>query len=615
MIRTEAVAGCTRRPVVTALLAALFLCWLGAGLTAAQTDAAAPAAGGQAAAAPADGAPAAEQPAARQKERDPLTQFYMNPLWLLLFIVSTSAWLYASSWASLDSRGVGMDYPVVTAIILGVGWLGFLLMVLIHAALGFVLLLMMLVAIIVYITKRDAVVPTQHRIFGSYRMQQMFGNVPVLNKLVMMGDKGEVERLAVPLTNAKGESLSALMTQQETFAQAGAILGDFVVRAGTTQTRKVRMVYAGDRYVAQFLMDGVVHNVETFEPEVGQQVLACASVFLGLAAEGRVRQGKGKIKAEMAGGQITEIAAEIAAIDGKPALVLDFPNWNAELYKKGLESLGVHGAVLKRLQTAATQSKGAVIVCGPPGSGKTTTLYGISSLIDIFTTDVIAVEKNPEVELVSIRHWPIDEQKPTAQVFAELLREGPNVLMWGEITEPDQASHLLHFASDEGLVLTTMRAADAAGSLIGLAKMTSDPKLVSRAVSCVISQRLARRLCTNCREMVEPNPTLIAKLKLDPAAPGQWYSPVGCGACLNSGFRGQIGIYEMLIITEPVARALATGSASPTDIRKAAGEGALRSMYQDGLTKVTAGITTLEEIRRVLTQPVGKAAKKTGEGQ
>jgi len=317
----------------------------------------------------------------------------------------------------------------------------------------------------------------------------------------------------------------------------------------------------------------------------------------------------------MAGGETTEISAEIAAIEGKPALVLDFPNWNAELYKKGLESLGVHGAVLKRLQTAATQSKGAVVVCGPPGSGKTTTLYGISSLIDIFTTDVIAVEKDPEVELVSIRHWSLPQDKSFSQAFAELLREGPNVIMWGEITEGEQASHLMQFADDEGLVLTTMRAADAAGALIGLSKLTGDAKLVSRAVSCVISQRLVRRLCVSCREQVEPNPALVAKLKLDPAAPGQWYRPVGCGACLNSGFRGQIGIYEMLIITEPVAKALAAGSTSPTAIRKAAGEGALRSMYQDGLTKVTAGITTLEEIRRVLTQPVGRTAKKAGESQ
>ncbi len=539
----------------------------------------------------------------------------MNPLWLLLFIVSTGVWLYAVSWASADSRGIGMDYPVVTAIMLGIGWVGFLLMVLIHAALGFLLMVMMGVATFVYITKRDAVVPSQHRILGSYRMQRMFGNVPVLNKLLATGVQEETERLAVPLKNAKGEGLSALMTQQETFAQAGAILGDFVVKAGTTQTRKVRLVFAGDRYVAQFLMDGVVHNVETFEPEVGQQVLACASVFLGLASEGRARQGKGKITADMAGGHTIQIDAEIAAIDGKAGLVLDFPNWNAELYKKGLESLGVHGAVLKRLQTAATQSKGAVIVCGPPGSGKTTTLYGISSLIDIFTTDVIAVEKNPEVELVSIRHWPLPGDKPTAQVFAELLREGPNVLMWGEITEAEQASHLLQFASDEGLVLTTMRAA-------GRRRLADRPGQDDERPQAGQPRGQLRHLPAAGAQALHElpgdggaEPDADRQAEAGPGRSGQWYSPVGCGACLNSGFRGQIGIYEMLIITEPVARALATGSASPTDIRKAAGEGALRSMYQDGLTKVTAGITTLEEIRRVLTQPVGKAAKKTGEGQ
>jgi type II secretory ATPase GspE/PulE/Tfp pilus assembly ATPase PilB-like protein len=477
------------------------------------------------------------------------------------------------------------------------------------------MVLMVSAAAIFYITKRNAVVPSQHQLFGAHHLERMFGGVPLLNKLATMGSRPEVERLTVPLVNARGVYLSSLMAEQQAFAQPAAILGDFVVRAGTTQTRKIRLVSAGDSYVAQFLMDGVVHNAETFEPEVGQQVLACASVFLGLTSEGRVRQGSGTLTAEMAGGERAEVTAEITAVEGKPALVLDFPNWTADLYKKGLESLGMHGAVLKRLQTAATQSKGAVVVCGPAGSGKTTTLYGISSLIDIFTTEVIAVEKKPEYELQSIRRWPLAADKPISQVFAELLREAPQAIMWGEVTQAEQASPLLQFASEEGLVLTTMRAADAAGALIALAKLTDDARLVGRAVSCVVSQRLARRLCVSCREPVEPDAALLAKLKLDPAAPGQWFRPVGCPACLGCGFRGQIGIYEMLIVTEPVAKALAAGSATPTVVRQAAGEGALRSMYQDGLTKVTAGITTLEEIRRVLTQPVGRTARKAGESQ
>jgi len=592
--------------VLLAFLAALFLCSLSAGLVAAQGEAPADA--------PAAEATAAEAPETPAAAPGPIVRLYVNPVWLALVIASIVFWIYITSWAAGDARGIGMDYPVVTTVMLAVGWVGLIATLLIHAAFGFLLIIMVLAAYVVYVLKRNEHVPEQHRLFGAAHRARVFGGIPVLNKLATMGATEARDRMAVPLVNQQGKYLSDLMEEQPTLAQSGAILADFVVRAYTTQTRKVRFVAAGDRYVSQFLLDGVVQNVESFEPEVGQQVLACASVFLELAPEGHVRQGSATISAEMAGGEKEEVNAEILAVEGKPALVLNFPNWTADLSKKGLEALGVHSAVQKRLQTATAQQKGAIVVCGPPGSGKTTSLYGVTGLIDIFTTDVLAVEKTPEYELESVRRWPLPSDRPISQVFAEILREGPGAIMFGQVETADEASLLLKFSDDEGLALTTMKASDAASALMALKKMTGDGDLVGRAVSCVICQRLVRRLCHNCREQVEPNPTLVSKLKLDPADPGLWYRPVGCAACLNSGFRGQIGIFEMLIITEPVSKAIASASASADAIRKAAGGAALRSMYQDGMTKVTAGITTLEEIRRVLKQPVGAKPRK-GESQ
>jgi len=611
MTRTDSVAPRRRRTVLLALLAALCLCWLNAGMVAAQAQAP-PDAPAAESAAP-EGEAGAPPPPPAATAPGSTIRFYANPLWLLLVVVSICFWLYIASWAGGDARGIGMDYPIVTTVMLAVGWVGLMPMLLFHAAFGFLMIIMVLAAYVVYIVKRNEHVPEQHRLFGAQHMARIFGGIPVLNKLATLGAGATRERMAVPLVNQAGKYLSELLEEQPAYAQPVAILADLVVRAYTTQTRKVRFVATGDHYVSQFLMDGVVHNVESVEGELGQQVMACASLFLGLTSEGRLRQGSSKITAEMAGGEKAEIGAQIVAVEGKPALVLNFPNWTADLHKKGLEALGVHPAVLKRLQTAATQQRGAIVVCGPPGSGKTTTLYGITGLIDIFTTDVLAVEKTAEYDLESIRRWPLPQERTITDVFPEILREGPQAIMFGEIESADAASLLLKYAVEEGLALTTMRAPDAAAALLALKKMTGDGDLVGRAVSCVICQRLVRKLCRNCREEVEPNPALIAKLKLNPEEPGLWYRPVGCAACLDSGFRGQTGIFEMLIVTEPVSKAIA-GAASASAIRKAAGDGALRSMYQDGLTKVTAGITTLEEIRRVLKQPAGAPAKK-GESQ
>jgi general secretion pathway protein E len=622
MICTDTRAACKRRTIVLTVLAALFLGSLSAGLSAAEPPAAPaaaaaaqpaaaaaqPAAGAQPAAAQA--APAASAPAA--KAQSPGVQLYISPWWLGLVILSIMVWLYATSWACSDARGNSIDYPVVTTMMLGVGWAALVLVTLIHAAVSFLLLIAVVAGVVVYIRKRNRVVPEQQKLFGPAHLKRLFGNVPVLkNMITVRAGKGEYH-VAIPLVNMRGRYLTAMLDEQPPMAEAGSIFADLVVRGCTSQARKVRFAFAKDKYVAQFHLDGVTHSAETFDADLGQKVLVCASLFLGLTAEGRPRQGSSKITAEMAGGDKVEVDAEIVAVEGKAALVLDFPNWTANLHKKGLEVLGVHPAVIKRLQAAATQTKGAIIVCGPPGCGKTTTLYGVAGLIDIFTTDVIAVEKKPEYELVSIRRWALAGDKPISQTFAELMREGPQAIMWGEMDGAEQASNLLQFADETGLVLTTMKAGDAAAALLTLAKLTGDGKLVGRSVSCVISQRLVRRLCTNCREQVEPNPALVSKLKLDPAQPGQWFRPVGCPACLNSGFRGQIGLFEMLIITEPVSKAIAAEGTTATAIRHSAGEGALRSMYQDGLTKVTAGITTLEEIGRVLKQTSGKP-KKAGE--
>ncbi|MFO8008657.1 MAG: hypothetical protein R6V05_13075, partial [Candidatus Brocadiia bacterium] len=159
---------------------------------------------------------------------------------------------------------------------------------------------------------------------------------------------------------------------------------------------------------------------------------------------------------------------------------------------------------------------------------------------------------------------------------------------------------LLRFAAEQGKVLAGLHAKSAPGALLALAERTGNVDLVSRAVTCVTCQKLVRRLCPDCRQSVAPNPELLRKLDIDPAEPGEWFAPGGCDACLGTGYRGRIGLFSMLIPVEEVNEALKQQGASAASIRKAAGSAALRTLYQDGLTKVAAGITTLEEVQRVL---------------
>jgi len=550
--------------------------------------------------APAADAPAADAAAAEAAADEGGGSLYASPLWLLLVAVVAAFWLYVTSWVSGDAKSVGMDYPVIGSIMLASGTVGLVLTVLIHAAIAFVMLAMVLVAFSIYIVHRNQRVPEQHKYLGAHHRAEIVSRIPVINKIAAFQPRFQLGTDTLPLSNEDGMVLSDFTAEQPSLSRAAGLVTDIVLRAGAIGSPKARILAVGEQYMAQFLLDGMLQNVEAFTPEIGQQILGLVSQFTGLSAQGRMRQGSSSLYAELPGHGKTAIGVQIAASGGKPLLLLSFPDWNADLYKSGLEALGMHEAVVKRLRVALGQKSGTVLFCSDPGMGKTTTLYGAIGAIDIFTTDVFVVEHKEEHPLEQVRRWQIPRDQGFDQFFQVMLRESPNVIVLGDLEDADQARNLLQFGAQEGQCLTTIRSPDGPNGLAKLVQLVQDPKVVTASVTCVIGQRLVRKLCTNCREQVEPNPALLRKLDVDPGQPGTWYRPVGCEACLNAGYRGRIGMFSMLIVTDPVKRAIESGKATPADIRQAAGKTAFRTMYQDGISKVTAGVTTLDEVRRVL---------------
>jgi len=526
---------------------------------------------------------------------------YVNPFWLALFLVSVCLWLYLTSWISADATGIGLNFPLEAGLSLAVGWVCVLLSLLVHAALSFLTILATLGYFAFYIVRRNEKVPEQFKFLGPQHRARLFGGIPLLNKLATIGPR-RPRRVSLPLRNESGRGLDDLTAEQPALADAADVLVELIVRGAATATRRVRLQPAGEQYIAQYVLDGVVHNVEALDGPLAQQLISCVSRFVGLSRDGRLRRGSGVMLADVPGMGEVRISARIAASGGKPVLQLDLPNWASGLEKGDLAGLGMHEALIKRVKTALHQKRGAIIVCGPAGSGKTVTLYGLVNQMDVFATEIFALERREEYELEHIRRWTFDEQRPFRAVYDEILREGPQAIMFGELQTDEQARCLLEFAADEGLLLTTLKGNDAPDALVRVSKLAGDADLVNRAVTCVVAQQLVRKLCTHCREEVEPNPQLLKKLGIDPANPGVWYRPVGCEACLNSGYRGRTGVFGMLILTDPIKEALKKPDVTAQIIRRAAGKSAFRTMYQDGLAKVTAGITTLDELRRVLSR-------------
>jgi len=539
--------------------------------------------------------------------------FYIHPLWFLLFAFAVALWLYLASWVSMDGRGLrDVDEARWNAIIMGAGAVGLAFTLLLHVAFGFLMIAIVLGTCALYVARRNQFVPERHKLFGPHHRAELLSRIPLLGRLSDYRPAFTAEADVV-LTSGAGESLEAIVAGQPSFAGAADILRQLLSRAAATETRTVRILPHNGQYTAQLVIDAVPQSLATYEEEVGRQIIACASLLLGLSSEGRLRQGSSEFYAELPASGTVDVQARIKSVRQKPALVLDFPDWTPGLFKHGLGTLGMHDALVKRLSTAVEQEKGSIIVSGRPGSGRTTTLYGLIGLIDIFTTDVLALEVEQEHELEGVRHWPLPKDRPFQEVLEEVLREGPDTIVFGDLETPEQAKPLLKFGAQDGKLLTTLKSDSPAQALIHLCRMTGSANLVAQSVVCVVAQKLVRRLCPDCKEPFEPDPQFLQRLELDPSESGTWFRPVGCHNCLNTGYRGRIGLYSMLIVTDRVREALQQPDASPSTILAGAGKAAFRSLQQDGLSKVAAGVTTLEEVRRVLKG--SKARSKSSRGE
>ena len=249
-----------------------------------------------------------------------------------------------------------------------------------------------------------------------------------------------------------------------------------------------------------------------------------------------------------------------------------------------LEGLGMDGEVLSAYNRLIQQPHGIVLVTGPTGSGKTTTLYASLGQVDTATTNVLTVEDPVEYELAGIGQTQVNPKIDLtfAKALRAILRQDPDVIMIGEIRDFETAQIAVQASLTGHLVLATLHTNDAPSAVTRLTDMGIEPFLLSSSLLGVLAQRLVRKLCTTCKRQGED---------------GRWH-PVGCDACGHSGYKGRTGVYELMVVDDAV-RALIHSRASEAELIAAARAGGLRSMREDGERLVATGVTSLEELMRV----------------
>jgi len=266
-----------------------------------------------------------------------------------------------------------------------------------------------------------------------------------------------------------------------------------------------------------------------------------------------------------------------------------------------LEDLGFSPDTLERFRALLTSPYGIILVTGPTGSGKTTTLYAALNSINSVDKNFITIEDPVEYRLPLIRQTQINPKAGItfASGMRSILRQDPDVIMVGEMRDVETAEMAFEAALTGHLVFSTLHTNDAAGALARLLHLGIEPFLVASSTIAVLAQRLVRTLCPNCKTAYTPSATLLRGFHLEGNEAREFYRGKGCKACRNTGYRGRSGIYELIAINEEI-RKLILENASTTDIRNAARRSQqMRSLREDGLAKALKGLTTLEEVERI----------------
>ncbi len=265
-----------------------------------------------------------------------------------------------------------------------------------------------------------------------------------------------------------------------------------------------------------------------------------------------------------------------------------------------LDELGMAPDTLDAFRRTALKAHGIVLATGPTGSGKTTTLYAALGLRNPAAEKVITVEDPVEYHLGGVTQVPVHTKAGVTfgAALRSILRQDPDVLMVGEMRDAETAGIAVQAAMTGHLVFSTLHTNDAISAVARLTDLKVEPYMVAATVEAVLAQRLVRRICPDCRERYQPDPSVIALLAQQPVGEITLERGAGCGSCRQTGYRGRIGIFELFRVTDDVKQTLARNAEASTLRACARGQGMV-SLRADGWRKVQAGITTVEEVLRV----------------
>jgi type IV pilus assembly protein PilB len=342
-------------------------------------------------------------------------------------------------------------------------------------------------------------------------------------------------------------------------------------------------------------LDGVLHTIMRVPKSVNCEITSRLKVMANMdIAERRVPQD-GRMTVTVDRHPVDLRVATVPSVWGEDVILRILDRSSGIL---SLADLGFTPETLVAYEDAISDPVGAILVVGPTGSGKSTTLYSTLSALNEESRKIISVEDPVEVHVPGVSQIHVNRRAGLsfASALRSIVRSDPDVVMVGEIRDAETAKIAIDAAMTGHLVLSTLHTNDAPSALTRLIEMGVEPFLVASSLRCVVAQRLARKLCVRCREVYDPPAHVLADVE---ATGERFYRAVGCPECCGTGYRGRVALVELMIVTEEIER-LAADRRSSEELRRTALAQGMRSLRDDGLRKVRDGITSLDEVLRVV---------------
>jgi type II secretory ATPase GspE/PulE/Tfp pilus assembly ATPase PilB-like protein len=537
--------------------------------------------------------------------------FYFDPIKLGLFLLIYLLWVYTCFWVDQDARQLKLPRPAWNPIMLFCGLGGMLVVWLLPSWFGIPLVLLLLLFLsptLAYVSQRNEKVEEEEKVLTRRHLRLL------LSRLLGLAPPPKPKKEHIPIrfigkSETEGEEDPRVARVEETKGYKGALA--MVYDAITMRGTDIHMEPTKEEMTVRFRIDGMLQPAPGFSRHTGDAVINIFKVLADLDITEKRKPQDGSFSAWVDEQRRVDFRVATSGSVTGEKLVLRILDKEKNILS--LPQLGMRDRMREQIHEIVTQPHGMLIVCGPTGAGKSTTLYACLGEIDRYQMNVITLENPVEYHIDNVTQIEVNPKagKTFATELRSILRQDPDVIYIGEIRDGETAEIACQAAQTGHVVLTTLHANDTVSALGRLIDLGVKPFLLGSAISAILGQRLVRVLCPRCKVRYKPNPDMLHKANLPadkikhfhrppdpPEEPPEGEEPEVCENCGATGYRGRTGVFELLVMTDRI-RDMIRDNPNLNAIKQEAVKGGMKYLQEDGLRAVIEGTTSIQELLRV----------------